>query len=1174
MFAAIARRIPPATAFLLAALALPASLLAASDTQRPAALTHTAAQPGHARSQTVPPYRRNLEATAKGKRAITPFDRIMLPRIQRIKAAQAAARASAAHLGASAPASWTEYKPSTDLTGAGGLPVNFSGFLQPPWFYTFGPNENNILTYIALTADVNKDGKPDLITIQGDGTLNVLLNTGTGLPSNGPSSINSSATTYELNTDWASAVDLNNDGYPDIELVDQSDEYVYTFMNNGDGTFAPATQIALAPALPSGNLIAFNGSAGGDVLFANVTGHATPDMIVVSGQYVPESVDTVISVQVFQGVGDGTFPAQATSSQSQQLANTTVFGSFHSVQAADLNGDGQLDLIYPVTGASYISGPGIGFSYNYVLTGNNQGAFSSFPIVSNTSVDAFYDATANNEIYASYVGNVGKGNTPAVVVIGSGAAYSQVSNGDGTLQPPVALANPGIAAFAYVNFADVNGDGKVDVVGEGLGYFSVYNGNGDGTFSAAATAQYVAGYGGVLSAQPADFNGDGKVDIVSVSSRGLAGIFPGTGNGLFAGAPLVAPPAEVGYGDQSILAANLAGHGYSDVLLYDEFGYSGEAPDLVSAINDGHGNFTYVTAISAAPLEAVNSEFAYPFTVDINNDGKPDILIAAASGLYYALGNGDGTFADPTALPLGGNLGCVLNNGAAGDLNNDGEPDLVFTLGGCGQGDFPDPGYFTLLNNGDGTYTPSFTGFGDGPYSVSLVDMNNDGNLDIVLLDITETGNIVYVIPGNGDGTFNPPVSVTQYADMYSVLTGDYDGDGKQDIALVGEANGYGVNLLKGNGDFTFTPGASFLQFTVVVAAQYADFNNDGRPDLALSIDPGQYGPHVGFAYSVNLGGGAFSDPTPILSTFAEYNGSLFVADFNGDGALDVNTTSYGTSGIFYNTGAITLNLAASASTATQDSPVTLTATLVPSLNSAPATGTVTFYDNAVAIGTVPVTGDAATLTLSTLAVGANAITAAYSGDASYNSASSTASVNGTANVGVTALPAAFTMTAATGSTLDLTVGQTGTATFTVTGNATFNGAITFACGNAPQGTSCTVLPATLNLAGVQTATIAVVLDTTAPNNHYQASNFIPTWMKTTGGITLAGGLLLLLPSRRRRNLWPVLLCASLSLGAALSLSGCSHKYSGTPPGTYNITVTATAGALTQSGTIALTIHR
>ena len=220
----------------------------------------------------------------------------------------------------------------------------------------------------------------------------------------------------------------------------------------------------------------------------------------------------------------------------------------------------------------------------------------------------------------------------------------------------------------------------------------------------------------------------------------------------------------------------------------------------------------------------------------------------------------------------------------------------------------------------------------------------------------------------------------------------------------------------------------------------------------------------------------------------------------------------------------------------------------------------------------MPVSSDGAALTLSTLPVGANAITAAYSGDANYNSATSSTSVNMT-SVTVAALPAAFTMTTVSGGTLELTVGQTGVATFSLTGNATFNGPITLTCSGAPKGTSCTISPNSVTLTGAQTATFTAVLDTTAPNNHFNATNSFPTWLKTTGGITLAGGLLLLWPSRRRRNLWTLVLLSTLGLGAMTAITGCNHKYEGTPAGTYTITVSAMSGSITQTGTIALTVH-
>ena len=1202
MYASLLQRTSAATALLLAAVGMPTPLLAVPVAQ-PVAATQTVSAPssqhhlhGLAEHRLLHPAAAHSASSpaARGKRAQTPFDRIMLPKIQAQQArdradGKVAPRATAASLHPAA---------STGLVSSTGQSVNFPGLQQPAWFYSTAYTTDSSYTNITLTADVNKDGKPDLVSIQYDGTINVMLNSGTGFATVLPVVNTSLQSTPEV--DWASTVDLNNDGYPDLELVDAVDGIVYIFMNKGtgDGSFAAVQTITLA--LPTGNTIGLGGggSTGGDVIFSDVTGDGFPDMIVVSGQH-PDGNTTQISVQVFVGVDDGTFPTTSLPAANQTLASTYLYGSYHSVKAADMNGDGKIDLVYPSSG--YASGAGGDyFAYNYILTGGSNGVFSSFPAVSNTTTGA-YAISADEYLYQSFVGKVSTSATePSILVAGELGTYSQPVSSSGVLQTAVATTIPTLYDNAYdIYFADLNGDGAVDIVTSSEGFFSIFLGNGDNTFGVAPSAQYVGGYNdGETEPIAADFNGDGKVDIVNTGYYGDAGLFlgtGGTGNHMLAGAPLVANPIGSAVDIEAVMTGNITGHGYSDVLTYD---YTNSA-QLDTGINDGKGNFTYVTALSHTALSSVPWSFVYSLPVDINNDGKTDLLISGGDGLYYALSNGDGTFANPVALPLGGVLGCALNYGATGDINGDGKTDMVFGFGGCGTGDFTSDGYFTLLNNGDGTYTPSFTALGSTSiYSVSLADMNNDGKLDLVAL-AAGTNDTVEIIPGNGDGTFATANLMNPWEDanIYGVTVGDYNSDGKQDLTLFGYVESRGLLLLQGNGDFTFTPGPSTLEYTYVYGAQYADLNGDGRPDLALSLYPDD-APYEGLAYSVNLGAGGFSQPTVLYSTFneveesEEYGTPVLIADYNGDGAPDVLAATYYSSGIFYNTGAITMALTSSSSTAAQDSSVTLTATLTPTVSSTPATGTVTFYDNGVATGTATVTGNAATLTLTTLPVGANVITAVYSGDTNYNSASSTASVNGASgstSVGVTALPAAFTMAAATGSSLTLTAGQTGTATFTVTGNSTFSGAITFACTGAPSGTACTVLPSPVTLTGAQTATITVVLATTAPNNTYNAGNSLPTWIKTTGGITLAGGLLLLLPSRRRRQIWPLVLLATLGLGATVALNGCgssgssktstgtstttTYLYPGTPAGSYTVNVTATSGSMTQTGAITLAVH-
>jgi hypothetical protein len=1174
MLSSFFRHTASAAALFLAAGGMHTPLLAATTAGHPA--TKWAASTQRPVWPLRKPEVKTTAKTAKTARRVphTPFETIMLPHIKADLAKHAAEHT--AHGVKPAVA-----HPLTASTSGGG--ASFGGFQAPPTFQTI-PITNDHEVGLAVTADFNKDGKADLVTIQKDGSLNVILSASAAgaSPQSAVSSINPSAVTFSLSADAIEAADLNADGYPDIEVMDLYNGNVYIWMNNGDGTFASVSQIT--PALPSGDVISATPYFQGDVLFADVTGDGRPDMVVISGS--PVGPDTIqLSYSVFAGIGNGTFPSVPTATASAQLPSVVGMGAYHTLQAVDVNGDGKLDLVLP-TAIEYNTGTLInpvyvGFNYTYVLTGNNLGSFSPPASVSPSDPLAFNVGSADS-LSRSYFGPL-SGTQSGLLVAGSNALYGQISNGDGTLQAAVSTVVPDNYDFYDAQFADVSGDGKPDAIFYVDGYIATYAGNGDGSFSTTVSSEYISGYtSGVTQPAPADFDGDGKVDIPEVGEYGDSAIYLGKGNGLFAGAPVVAPPVDEAYYDSLILSANLTGKGFSDVLLYDD----NEDLDLLVGANDGHGNFTYTEALSADALNAINYQYVEPFSVDINGDGYADILIADnVGGIYYALNkaDGSGTFATPVALNLGGTVACELYYGTTGDLNGDGKTDIVLAFDGCGSGDFTHTGIFSLINQGNGTFTPVFSPTNSEPYAVSLADIDNDGKLDAVVLD---DGAAVAIVKGVGDGTFDSTheVQVPVYSEdeLYGLAVGDYDGDGKQDLVLFGNNNDHAVLLLKGNGDFTFQPGPAYIDGSYGAGGQLVDLNGDGALDLVFNYYADADSPYPSTGYLINTGKGGFGTPVILNSEYndgydeygGDYGTPIVVADFNQDGAPDFASVSYYTSGIFYNMGGISLALTSSAPTATQDSSVTLTAALTPSLGTATASGTVTFYDNGTVIGVESVSGNSASLTLSTLPVGANAITAVYSGDANYNVVSSSTNVNMT-SVSVTALPPTFTLATLSGSSLNLTVGQTGVATFMVTGNATFNGAITFACSGAPAASTCTVTPGSVTLTGAQSSTVSVVLATTDPNNHFSATNRMPTWLKTTGGITLAGGLLLLWPNRRRRNMWTLMLVSVIGLGAMTTLSGCSdHKYSGTPAGSYTMTVTATSGSVTQTGTIAVTVNK
>lgn len=328
----------------------------------------------------------------------------------------------------------------------------------------------------------------------------------------------------------------------------------------------------------------------------------------------------------------------------------------------------------------------------------------------------------------------------------------------------------------------------------------------------------------------------------------------------------------------TVPAANVATAGTASITVVNPTPGGGRSNPVFFQVGAPQATVTFVNAANS-PLQ-VPEPFALS-VADFNEDGKPDLAIAANVRMYVMLGNGDGTFTAATGSPVPipsppyDDFGSPYTGPglAVGDFNNSGHAGLAVGL-------FQNEAAAILFGKGDGTFTYSST-LAYFPQastmSITAADFNGDGYLDLVAVN-TLNGVSPVVVLGYGDGAFN---SVTQNIQVSgdSSAAGDFNGDGKLDLALSGP------NILTGNGDGTFTQGPVLNAGTWVAVG---DFNGDGKLDIAVCYD----NPVSTVAGTVTIllgdGTGNFTTAPGSPITVGINPWAIVTGDFNNDGNLDL----------------------------------------------------------------------------------------------------------------------------------------------------------------------------------------------------------------------------------------------------------------------------------------------
>jgi hypothetical protein len=768
----------------------------------------------------------------------------------------------------------------------------------------------------------------------------------------------------------------------------------------------------------------------------------------------------------------------------------------------------------------------------------------------------------------------------ATAVLGAGQSVPAL----GFLNSSTPETNPYPQSVAV---ADFNGDGKADLAipvysdFTSLSVVSIFLGNGDGTFTAAAAIPVTGMNAGSIVA--GDFNGDGKPDfVITLPDNNALLVMLGNGDGTFTAGQTITDtdiPFFVTTGDFN-------GDGKADLTVANP-----SARNVTVLLGNGDGTF------SAASTPASGGVPVSIAVGDFNGDGNADMAVAndQSNTVTVLLGNGNGTFTEAASSPATGSNPISI---VTGDFNGDGKADLAVANADSDS-------ITILLGVGDGTFTPGAAtpGTGSQPYSIAVGDFNGDGKADLATSNVgSKTATVFF---GNGDGTFTMAASPPAGSDPLFAAVGDFNGDGFADLVAVNN-NTNSVTVLLSQLTETATAIVSGVSPVgtgthAVIASYPGDVNYSASVSgttaltaqpvsttLSLIANPtnATYGSQVVLTATLNpslvqglsatgsvtfyngstsLGSTAFSSGVATLNvTSLPVGTDSITASYAGDANFSGTTSSSIQVTITAPPPARTaLSLNANPTNTTSGGQVVLTATLSPfQAQSLSATGSVTFYNGSTSLGSTTLSSGVATLNVTSLPVGADSITASYAGDAHFAGATSSS-----VNVTITAPIAPDFSIAINPAALTVGQGSTGSVVLTITPTGGFSQPLQFSCSGLPANSSCTFSPATVTPNGaavVSTLTISTNVQTSSlalPRNSWLASAifFGP------GGFASVLGCFGL----RRRKLSPrrqIFTRLSLVLGVLMIgiATGCGSSTNGdqgsgpvTPSGTNTVSVTA-----------------
>jgi hypothetical protein len=559
---------------------------------------------------------------------------------------------------------------------------------------------------------------------------------------------------------------------------------------------------------------------------------------------VTNSTDNTISV--IPGHGTGSFGT---------AVNYAVGNTPRELTTGDFNNDGKLDLAVVNNGS---------YTVSILINNNNEGFNEAVSYTVGYDPVNIISGDFNGDGWSDLATTI---TTPIELVV---LLNDKQGNFDTKISSSLPQMSGGLAS------GDFNNDGNLDVVlvTNDLSYSSTNNlsvlpGNGSGTFSTAASYEMKTSSLSVISG---DFNGDGATDIAAANSRGtMISIRINNGSGGFESVTEI----EVGAQPITIATADFNGDGKADLVVNQMSIY------VISVLlGEGNGNFT-----KGANYDTERDP-RWLTTGDFNEDNKPDIALTNNSSNSVSIFQGDGNGGVHGAMYYA--AGPYPSSIIDGDFNGDNKPDMAVLH--RDEINISVDHISILLNNGQGGFhVPITLNVRRGTNSITSGDFNNDGKLDLAIVDASTKS----VLLGNGDGSFATPAYFTVVGTAYFVTAGKFNNDTNTDlvIAIRNPDGSYAAAVVMGNGNGTFGVPAYFAVGSYPCAIATGDFNNDEKADLAVVNRVSE-----NISVLFGNGDGGFSAATNIVVGTTPRD--ISTGDFNGDNKLDLAVANYSSNNI------------------------------------------------------------------------------------------------------------------------------------------------------------------------------------------------------------------------------------------------------------------------------------